>query len=268
MSDTSKPLALVTGASSGIGYELARGLAEDGYDLIIAAEDNELKTVADELREMGAVVHAAQVDLTVPEDVERLATSVGEAGQLGRPLEVAALNAGISINGAFAELPVEDLLRVVDLNVRSTVHLAAFLLPAMLERGQGKMLFTSSIDATMPAPYQAAYAASKAFIYSLAQGIRGEVKDQGVTVTTLMPGPTDTEIFERADMEDTAMAKAPRDSAAKVARAGLDALYAGKDHVIPGVRNKVSATSNQMLPDKLVAAMRAKVSKPGSAPGA
>ncbi|MFL6250168.1 MAG: SDR family NAD(P)-dependent oxidoreductase [Actinomycetes bacterium] len=151
------------------------------------------------------------------------------------PLDAAALNAGIGVNGdSSRDIPLEDDLQLIAVNVNAVVHLAKRVLPGMVERGVGWVLITSSVAATMPGPYYATYAASKAFLQSFAQAIRFELKDTGVTVTALQPGPTDTDFFERAGMEDTKIAEASKDDPAEVARDGFEALMAGKDHVIAG----------------------------------
>src|SRR5919199_2660674 len=199
MTDT-KPLALVTGASSGIGLELARQFAENGFDLVVAAEDAELTTAAAQLRATGAQVAPVQVDLRTPEGVAQLYAAATSAG---RPLDAAALNAGVGEGGAFVDADLADLQEIVDLNVTSTMRLAHLVLRDMASRGEGRVLFTSSIASTMPGPFQAVYNASKSFVQSLAEALAEELKDTGVTVTSLMPGPTDTEFFGRADMDGT-----------------------------------------------------------------
>jgi short-subunit dehydrogenase len=197
---TPRPLALVTGASSGIGFELARQFAEHGYDLIIAAEDDAIDAAARELQN-GTAVEAVKVDLAAPDGVERLYARVREHGDR---LEAVALNAGIGMGGDFAtQTDLDQELKLVDLNVRSTVHLAKRVVGDMVKRGTGKVLFTSSIASTMPGTYQAVYNASKSFVQSFALALRAELKDTGVTITSLMPGPTETEFFERAEMLDT-----------------------------------------------------------------
>jgi short-subunit dehydrogenase len=213
-STTNKPLAVVTGASSGIGLELAKQFAENGYDLVIVAEDNELDAAASSLRDLGAQVDSVHTDLARAGGVEELVERVAEAA---RPVAAAALNAGVGVNGAFVgETKLEDHLREVDLNVRSTVHLAYLLLPWMVQAGEGRMLFTSSIAATTPGPFMAVYNASKAFVKSFAEAVREELRDTGVTVTTLMPGPTDTEFFDRAGMRDTKLGQSEKDSATRI----------------------------------------------------
>jgi uncharacterized protein len=254
-------LALVTGASSGIGLELARQFVEHGFDLIITAEDDELAAAEASLAGNGAEVRAVTADLSSHEGVERLWSAV-TAG--GRPLDAVALNAGIGVNGHFTrDIPLEDDLRLIAVNVTAVVHLAKRLLPPMVERGQGRVLITSSVAATMPGPYYATYAASKAFLQSFAQAVRFELKDTGVTVTALQPGPTDTEFFDRAGMEDTKVAEASKDDPAEVAKDGFEALMAGKDHVIAGsVKNKAQVAGGKLMPETVRARLHAAQTKP------
>ncbi|MEU4674000.1 SDR family NAD(P)-dependent oxidoreductase [Amycolatopsis sp. NPDC023774] len=263
MTTAEKPLAVVTGASSGIGLELAKQFAQHDFDVVLAAEDDELTQAAEQVRSCGAAVEQVRTDLTRPEGVEELVERVAATG---RPVEALAVNAGVGINGEFAgDTRLDDQLTVVDLNVRSAVHLAKRVVPAMVERGHGRVLFTSSIAGTAPAPYQVVYSASKAFLTSFSEGLRAEVKDKGVTVTALLPGATDTEFFERADMEDTKIGAGKKDSASDVAEAGFAALMAGDDKVVVGAKNKVTAAASRMLPDEAKAAQQGKMMKPGSA---
>ena len=264
MTDSSpRPLAVVTGASSGIGLELAKQFASNGYDLVVAAEDAELTGAARELEALGAGVEAVQVDLATDEGVDELHRRIQAAG---RPVDAIALNAGVGAGGAFVNgTSLEDELRIVDLNVRSTVHLAKHVVPDMVARDQGRILFTSSIASTMPGPFQAVYNASKSFVQSFALTLRNEVKDTGVTVTSLMPGPTDTEFFERADMEDTKLGQSSKDDPAEVAAEGFAALMEGKDHIVSGSpKNSLQAGAAKVLPDKVTAAAHGKMSEPGS----
>jgi uncharacterized protein len=254
-------LALVTGASSGIGLELARLFTKNGYDVIINAEDDELTSAEASLAGNGAEVRAVKADLSTDAGVERLWAAVAAGG---RPLDAAALNAGIGVNGSFAkDIPLEDDLRLIAVNVTAVVHLAKRILPGMVDRGEGRVLITSSVAATAPGPYYATYAASKAFLQSFAQAVRYELKDTGVTVTALQPGPTDTEFFDRAGMDDTKVAEAKKDDPAEVARDGFEALMAGKDHVIAGsVKNKAQVAGGTVLPERARAAMQAAQTKP------
>jgi short-subunit dehydrogenase len=182
----------------------------------------------------------------------------------GRPLDAVALNAGIGVNGDFTRgISLEDDLRLIAVNVTAVVHLAKRVLPAMVDRGAGRVLVTSSVAATMPGPYYATYAASKAFLQSFAQAIRFELKDTGVSVTALQPGPTDTEFFDRAGMDGTKVAGADKDDPAEVARDGFEALMAGKDHVIAGsAKNRAQVAGGKLLPEKARAAMHAAQVKP------
>jgi uncharacterized protein len=257
------PLALVTGASSGIGYELAKQFARHDFDLIVNAEDPGIAKAADDFRELGATVTPVQADLTTFDGVEEVYARVIADG---RPLAAVAINAGIGAGGPFAETDLLDDLRVVDLNVRSSVHLAKRCVRDMAARRSGRILFTSSIAATQPGPFEATYAASKAFLLSFAEALRNELKETGVTVTALMPGPTDTEFFERAGLEDTRVGSGKKDDPAQVAADGFEALMKGKDHVVAGsVKNRLLAGASKVLPERAKAETHRKMSEPGSA---
>ena len=265
---TTKPLAVVTGASSGIGLELAKQFAQNDYDLVIAAEDSDLATAAQQLQQSGAEVVAVQVDLAKREGVERLYEQIRATG---RPVDAIALNAGIGAGGEFAggekPTPLYAELQLIELNVSSTVHLAKLVMTDMVQRGAGKVLFTSSIASTLPGAYHAVYNASKSFVQSFAEAVREEVKDSGVTVTSLMPGPTDTEFFERADMMDTAVGAGPKDDPADVARMGFEALMSGEAKVVAsGLKSKAQAAVDVILPDTVKAKLHGAQAKPGSAP--
>ncbi|HEY3831578.1 MAG TPA: SDR family NAD(P)-dependent oxidoreductase [Acidimicrobiia bacterium] len=254
--------ALVTGASSGIGLELARQFVEHDFDVVVAAEDDGITQAAAELRREGADVRAVQADLATADGVQRLAD---EIDGLAAPIDALAINAGVGVSGPFVETRLEDHLNLVDLNVRGAVHLTRLVLPGMVDRGVGRLLFTSSIAATMPGPYASTYNASKSFLLSFAEALRVEVEDAGVTVTALMPGPTDTNFFSRADMEDTKLGQADKDDPRKVAADGYEALMSGKDRVVAGsMKNKVQAAAAKVMPDKVTAAMHGTMSKPGS----
>ncbi|WP_433088123.1 SDR family NAD(P)-dependent oxidoreductase [Dactylosporangium sp. CA-052675] len=262
---TQRPLAVVTGASSGIGYELAKQFALHDFDLLIAAEDDGIEQAAQGLRRDGRTqVEAVRTDLATFDGVEALWRAIGETG---RAVDAVAINAGRGAGGAFAhDTDLRDELNIIDVNVTSTVHLAKRVLPAMVRRGRGRVLFTSSIASTMPGSYQAVYNASKSFVQSFAQAVRDELKDTGVTVTALMPGPTDTNFFARADMEDTKVGAGPKDDPAQVAEQGFEALMRGDDHVVAGsFKNKVQAVAGKALPDTTKAGMHRKMAEPGSA---
>jgi len=260
-----RPLAVVTGASSGIGFELARQFAQHGFDLLIAAEDDGIAAAADGLRSASdASVRPLQTDLATFDGVEELYRAIQSDG---RPVDAIAINAGRGAGGDFTrDTDLRDELNIIDVNVTSTVHLAKRVLPDMVARHSGRVLFTSSIASTMPGAYQAVYNASKSFVQSFAEAIRNELKDSGVTVTALMPGPTDTRFFERADMQDTKVGAGEKDDPAQVAEQGFDALMAGKDHVVAGsFTNKVQAVAAKVMPDPAKAELHRHMAEPGSA---
>ena len=258
---SSRPLALVTGASSGIGLELSKQFADNGFDLVTAAEDAELVPAARELERLGATVEAVQVDLTQERGVEELWARVTA---LGRPVVAVALNAGVGRGGPFAETPLEDELEVIDLNVRSTVQLAKYVVRDMAARGDGRILFTSSIASTMPGTYHAVYNASKSFVQSFALALREELKDAGVSVTSLMPGPTDTEFFKRAELEGTPVGDTSmKDDPADVARQGFEALMKGEERVVAGsLATKLQGYASRFIPDSLKAKAHTVMAKP------
>ena len=256
-----RPLALVTGASSGIGLELAREFARNGYDLIAVAESDRLDAAASQLEPLGARVETIRADLATHEGVEAVHDRLA-----GRPVDAAAINAGVGSGGRFRESDLDAELRLVDLNVRSAVHLAKYLTREMTERGRGRILFTSSIASTHPDAYEAVYGASKTFLQSFAKALHKELAGTGVTVTSLMPGPTATDFFRRARMLDTKIgASDSKDDPAEVARVGFEALMAGKEQAIPGAANKALTAVARFLPDRAKAALHAKLGAPGTA---
>lgn len=264
--NNSKSLAVVTGASSGIGYELAKQFAENGYDLIVAAESDGLQESAARLEAMGAQVIQVQTDLSKPAGVDQLWQAIQATG---RPLEAAAINAGVGAGGAtFAEIDLDKQLNIVDLNVRSVVQLAHYVINHMKTNRRGKILFTASIAATMPGPFEAVYAASKSFVLSFSEAVRNELKDSGVSVTALMPGPTATNFFHRAGMDDTkAGAKEEYDNdPADVARMGYEALMKGDDKVIASnFKVKVQTAIAGLMGQETKAAMHRGSTEPGFA---
>lgn len=259
MTDTT-PLALVTGASSGIGFELAKQFAQHGFDLVIDAEDAGIETAAARLRAAGAEVIAVQADLRTPAGIEQLWSRVQD---LGRPLDAAALNAGVGRGGAFIDTDWAEDLAVMQLNVVSTAALLKLVLVQMTGRNRGRVLVTSSIAATMPGAYQPVYNASKSFVQSLTEAVQQELKDSAVTVTALMPGPTDTDFFARADLEDTAMGKGPKDGADEVAEQGFQAMMAGEEKVVAAsLMVKAQTVVNKVLPDAVKASAHEVIAKP------
>jgi uncharacterized protein len=253
-------LALVTGASSGIGFELARLFAEDGYDVVVAADDDGIHATAEKLGSTGAQVRAVQVDLRDGAEVERLYRTATEGG---RHLSAVALNAGTGRGGPFIEDDLERDFNIVDLNVKSTVHLSKLVLRDMAARGHGKVLYTSSIEAQMPGSHQTMYAASKSFVQSMAEALHDEMRNTGVTVTALMPGPTDTDFFRRADMLDTVIGRLPKDDPSKVAKQGYDAMMRGDRKVVASsLMSKSMGLMNRFLPDSVKAVATRLISQP------
>jgi short-subunit dehydrogenase len=258
MADTK--LALVTGASSGIGFELARLFAQNGYDLVVAADGDGIHDVPARLADTGASVQAVQVDLRTPEGVEHLFHSTIDGG---RVLSAAALNAGVGRGDMFLKSELDDDLSVIDLNVRSTVHLAKLVLRDMANRGEGKVLLTSSVASMMPGSYQTVYNASKSFVQSFAKALQDELRNSPITVTALLPGPTDTNFFQRAKMADTPVNKMSKDDPADVARQGFDALMRGDKQVVAAsLTSKLMGTVSRVLPDPVKAAGSRLISVP------
>jgi len=261
-STNERPYAVVTGASSGIGYELADQFAQHGFDVLVAAEDEGISSAAERLSSHGTRIESVQADLATTEGVEKLYQKIQLSA---RPLDSIAMNAGVGVAGPFAETDFKAHLNLINLNIVSPVHLTRLILNDMIARGQGRILYTSSIAATVPGPFSATYNASKAFLKSFSEAIRNELKDTGITVTALMPGATETNFFRRAGNEDTKLGAAEKDDAADVARDGFEALMAGKDHVVAGsFTNKLQATMAHLIPDTVGAQMHRKESEPGS----
>jgi uncharacterized protein len=255
-----KPLALVTGASSGIGLELAKQFARHGFDLVVNAEDAGIEKAAMLIRAEGAEVSPVQADLRNPEGIQALWTGVQA---LGRPLDAAALNAGVGEGGAFVDTDWARDLEIMQLNVVSTTALLKLVLVEMTRRNVGRVLVTSSIASTMPGSYQSIYNASKSFVQSLTEAVQDELKDSDVTITSLMPGPTDTNFFARAHMLATGMGKGPKDSPADVAEQGFQALMAGEKKVVAAsVAVKAQEALNKVLPDSVKALGNRVMAKP------
>lgn len=257
---TARPLAVVTGASTGIGRELAHVLNGHGYDLLVNADEAELEHAADELRNMGAVVQTVRADLATYDGAEQLYAAVRATG---RPVAALVLNAGVGKGGRFLETDLADEARVIDVNVTSTVHLAKRFLPDMVAVDEGRVLVTSSIAATMPGSYQAVYNASKSFLQSFAQALSDELKDSRVTVTSLMPGPTETRFFQRAGMENTPIGRQRKDDPRQVAEQGYAAMVSGRRKVVAGsAKTRAQGMANKVLPDRLKAATHRKMAQP------
>ncbi|MFD0327564.1 SDR family NAD(P)-dependent oxidoreductase [Streptacidiphilus monticola] len=252
----------MTGASSGIGLELARQFAQHGYALVITAEDDRLDAAARELRELGSPLTAVRADLRTRDGVELL---LGEIAALGRPVRAAALNAGVGVGGAFLDTDLEREVDLVHLNVIATLRLAKHLLRDMADRNEGRLLITSSMAATMPGSFQAVYNASKSFLQSFAEALQNELKDTDVVITSLMPGPTETDFFHRAGMDDTRVGRMPKDDPAQVARQGFEALMAGRSRRPAGsLKTRAQQAVNKVLPDPVKAAAHRRLAEPGS----
>lgn len=257
-----RPWAVVTGASSGIGYELAKIFANNGYDLLIVAEDAGILEAAQGIGRFGTSVESLRADLATYNGVEQLWRKIEHC-----PVELDAIciNAGVGVGGAsFDKTDLQEELRLIDLNISGTVHLTKRVLPWMLKQGHGKILFTSSIAAMLPGPFESVYSASKAFVQSFAQAIREEVKDKGITITALQPGPTETNFFHRAGMDETAVGDQKKDEPRMVAQAGYDALMKGEASVVTGFMNKVQAGIAKVLPETIQVKMHERLTKPNS----
>ena len=264
MNSTQRPLAAVTGASSGLGLELARIFTAEGFDVIVGASDDDgARRARQALGESGpgSVVDAVGADLATEDGVDRFYEAISAQE---RPLAAIALNAGIGLGGRFVETDLDTELRLIRTNVESTVHLAKHVVPGMVERGEGRVLITSSIAATHPTPYEAVYGASKAFDRWFAEALHHELSETGVTVTALMPGPTETNFFHRADMDDTKIGESSKDDPAEIARAGFDAMMAGEDKVQPKLANKLLGEAGRFVSDKAGATAHAQLAEPGS----
>jgi len=264
MSDNEKVaegrFAIVTGASSGIGRQLAHRCAEHGFDLLIVADEDEIEQVATELRSAGAQVDALVADLSTTEGVDALL-----AATAGRPVDALLANAGRGLGHAFLDQDWAAARRVIDTNVVGTVYLVQKIGREMRDRGDGKILITGSIAGLMPGSFQAVYNASKAFLDSFSYALRNELQDSGVTVTVLMPGATDTEFFERAEMMDTKVGTAKKDDPTDVAMVGFEAMMAGDADVVAGLKNKVQATMANVMPATVLAEQHRKMAEPGTA---
>lgn len=259
---STRPFAVVTGASDGIGYELAKQFAENGFDLLVVAEDPGIVEAAQAFEGLGARVERLQADLATSKGVERVYEKMQA---FDRPVDAIAINAGVGVGGRFVETDLTDELKLIALNVTSSVHLAKLVSKDMAARGKGRILFTSSISALMPSPFEAVYGASKSFLFSFAESLREELADSGVTVTALLPGPTETNFFHRAGMDDTKVGQQEKDDPAQVARDGFKALMAGDDYVIAGAKmNKLFGAVGRFLPERIKAKIHRNMSEPRS----
>ena len=255
--------AVVTGASSGIGYELARVFAENGYDLLINSSGERLEQAASDVKSLGVDVTAVQSDLSTYEGVEQLWREIESSG---RPVDAIALNAGIGAGGDFVhETDLDKELKMIQLNCSAVVHLAKRVLKQMVARNEGKVLITSSIAGTMPSPLEAVYGATKAFDLSFAKSLRNELKDTNIAVTALQPGPTNTDFFRRADMEDTKLGQEGKytNDPREVAQQGFKALMNNEDHIYASsMKTKIEGELGRFMPDSVKAEMHRKQAEP------
>ncbi len=252
--------AIVTGASTGIGRQLAQQCAEHGFDLLIASDEPGIEQAAIELRSQGVMADALVVDLSTVEGVDQL-----YAATAGRAVDALLANAGRGLGHGFLDQDWNEARLVIDTNVVGTVYLIQKVGRDMRSRGEGKILITGSIAGLMPGSFQAVYNGSKAFLDSFSYALRNELKDSGVTVSVLMPGATETAFFERADMMDTAVGTAKKDDPADVAKVGFEAMMAGDADVVAGFKNKVQAAMANVIPATMLAEQHRKMAEPGTA---
>jgi short-subunit dehydrogenase len=255
-----RPLAVVTGASSGIGAELALCAANAGFDLIIAADEPEIESAAARLGKEGATVQAVQADLSQTQGVDKLLEATR-----GRPIDALLANAGRGMGHAFLDQSFDDVKLVIDTNVTGTLYLLHKVGSQMRARGKGRILITGSIAGFMPGTFQAVYNGTKAFLDSFASALRAELKDSGVTVTCLMPGATETEFFARADMLDTKVGSGKKQPAEEVARAGFEAMMKGQSEIVTGWQNKLRVAFSHVAPSELLAEVHRMMAKPQGA---
>jgi short-subunit dehydrogenase len=255
-----KKLAIVTGASTGIGYELAKCCAESGFDLLIAADEPEIHSAAEDFKSLGVQVDAVEADLATIEGADTLYMAAN-----GRAVDALLANAGRGLGGAFLDQNFDEARHIIDTNITGELYLAQKVGRDMRARGRGRILFTGSIAGFTPGTFNAVYNGTKAFIDSFSFALRNELKDTGVTVTCLMPGVTETEFFERSEMEDTKIGQSEKDDPADVAKAGFDAMMKGDGDVVTGWKNKVMSAAALFMPSDTLAEQHRKKAEPGSA---
>lgn len=259
MPASSKGLALITGASSGIGYELACCAARDGYDLVVVADEHDILNAAERLAGFGVRVEPLIEDLSTMAGVDRVLAFIAN---LTDPVELLMANAGRGLGGAFLDQDLEIVQHIIDTNVGGTLALVHGVGNRMLRRGRGRILLTGSIAGFVPGAFQAVYNSTKSFINSFSLALREELNGTGITVTCLMPGATETKFFERAAMLDTPIARQHKDDPAEVARVGYAAMLAGEADVVSGMKNKLIATAANFTPATVLAAQQRKMSEP------
>lgn len=254
--------ALITGATSGIGYELAKIFAENGYNLfIVARSENELQKTADEIKQQfGISVESISADLFERESAFKIYDDIKERNV---QIDVLVNNAGQGQYGEFIETDINREIDIIQLNIISVVVLTKQFLKDMVARGEGRILNLASIAGKLPGPLQSVYHGTKAFVHSFTEAIREEVKDKGVVVTSLLPGATATDFFNKAEMQDSKIVQEGKlDDAAKVAKDGYEALMSGDDMVISGIKNKMQVGMSNVMPDATVSKMMHKQQEP------
>ena len=255
-----RPLAIVTGASSGIGYNLARCCAENGFNLVIAA-DQALDDAASDFRAFGADVVTVEADLASKDGVNELIAAVN-----GRRVDALLANAGHGLGHAFLEQDFKDIQHVIDTNITGTLYLIHNIAKEMVAGGSGRILVTGSIAGFQPGAFQAVYNGTKAFIDSFVAALRNETQDSGISVTCLMPGATDTGFFSRADMLDTKVGTDDsKADPADVAKIGFKAMMDGEADVVAGFKNKMLVAMSKVMPSQMVAEQHRKMAEPGTA---
>lgn len=261
MAESERQLAVVTGASTGIGYELGKCCAQHGFDLVIAADEARIEDAASKLRALGAHVAAVETDLAGEDGVDRLLEAVRAEH---RPVDALLANAGRGLGHAFFDQDWHEARRVLDTNLTGTLYLIQKIGREMRARGAGRILITGSIAGFMPGSFQAVYNGTKAFLDSFSFALRNELKDSGVTVTCLMPGATDTEFFRRAEMTDTKVGTAKKDDPAFVARQGFEAMMKGRGDIVTGLKNKLQSAIANVLPAGMTVEQHRKMAAPGT----
>jgi short-subunit dehydrogenase len=254
--------AIITGASTGIGFELAHLAAQDGYDLLIVADEPLINAAGADLQQHGTEVRSIEADLSTIDGVDTLIAATN-----GRRVDVLCANAGRGLGHGFLGQSPADWRRVVDTNIVGTLYLVQKVLKPMVAQGEGKVMLTGSIAGFMPGTYQAVYNGTKAFIDSFADALRAELQNEGhdaITITNLMPGATETEFFDRAGMEDTSVGTAKKDDPAKVAKDGWTQMMKGGGDIVSGWKNKLQAAAAHVLPHGVTAALHKGMAEPGS----
>jgi len=240
--------ALVTGGTSGIGYELARLLARDGNNLVIVARDEtELRDTSIALsREFGVEVMTISKDLFNPENAFEIYNQLKSEGVV---IDILINDAGQGQYGEFVETEIRRELDIINLNISSLVVLTKLFLRDMIAQGRGRILNLSSIASKSPGPWNSVYHGTKAFVQSFTEAVRNETKDSGVTITALLPGTTATDFFNKAGMQESKIMEENMSNAADVARDGYEAMMKGEDMVISGFKNKMQVAMSNMTPD-------------------